>query len=240
MICLVRCSNYLKSMNMLTMMTLQPKDALMTVGANVEALISVQTSFCQLSPAGWWCAVAPLCNNIFSPFLLYTFTPFSSSSFHSLLLLLFHTSKPDQTEKHDQTKTRPDLVFSTLPRTPLRVKDIPWFFWSLLSAISLSLSAYSPVALYLAGSPYAPSSPIHHVHHIFDLYHAQSVQMSFMSSISTMSTMSNCPPCPSFPPCPPCPTINLHAHQRPARFSFFENSRELFSFSLLVYDLELF
>ena len=176
-----------------------------------------------------------------------TFFPLSCST----LSLLFHlplfihsyysfSIQASQTKLKNTTKTRPDLLFSTLPRTPTRVKDIPWFFWSLLSAISLSLSAYSPVALYLAGSPYAPSSPIHHVHHIFDLYHAQSVQMSFMSSISTMSTMSNCPPCPSFPPCPPCPAINLHAHQRPARFSFLENSRELFSFSLLVFDLELF
>ena len=65
MICPGTCSNYQKSMKMLTMMMLLPKDALMTVGANVEALISVQTSFCQLSPAGWWWAVVPLCNYIF-------------------------------------------------------------------------------------------------------------------------------------------------------------------------------
>ena len=203
MICPGTCSNYQKSMKMLTMMMLLPKDALMTVGANVEALISVQTSFCQLSPAGWWWAVVPLCNYIF-PLSCFTL----SLLFHLPLFIhsyCYFSIQASQTKLKNTTKTRPDLLFLTLPRTPTRVKDIPWFFWSLLSEISLSLSAYSPVALYLAGSLYPPYPPCLPCSPYLRCL-PQPVPVSFMSY---KSTTSNCPPCPSFPPSPHFPTSDM-------------------------------
>ena len=141
-----------------------------------------------------------------------TFSPFLALHFHSFLIFLFFflsycsfSIQASLTKLKNTTKTRPDLLFLTLPRTPTRVKDIPWFFWSLLSEISLSLSAYSPVALYLAGSLYPPYPPCLPCSPYLRCL-PQPVPVSFMSY---KSTTSNCPPCPSFPPSPHFPTSDM-------------------------------